>query len=107
LEGTGDPLKVSRRRCCAIGNSNERKSSVCINSSFKVAVLPISLSAQGTSAAEIIFAGIHRENYFVLAAVVGAVYQFKKWNSRKRSQKKDRGKNLLNRAEIPARVLSR
>jgi hypothetical protein len=41
-----------------------------------VVVLPISLSAQGTSAAEIIFAGIRLENYFVLAAVVDIVDQF-------------------------------
>ena len=38
-------------------------------------VLPILLSAQGTSAVEIIFAGIRVENYFVLAAVVDAAYQ--------------------------------
>jgi DNA-binding transcriptional LysR family regulator len=39
--------------------------------------LPILLSAQGTSAADIIFDGIRVENYFVLAAVVDIVYQFR------------------------------
>jgi hypothetical protein len=42
----------------------------------KVAVLPILLTAQGTSAADTIFARTEVENYFVLAAVVGSFYQF-------------------------------
>ena len=40
-------------------------------------MLPILLTAQGTSAADIIFAGTGVENCFVLAAVVDAVYQFR------------------------------
>src|SRR5260221_12443016 len=83
LSAIWDCAKISRKYCCAICNSNQRSANVCINFSLsRLVALSRSPSAQGTSAAEMIFDGTGVENYSVIAVMVGAVYQCLTHNAR-------------------------
>ena len=78
LAATFDRQKTSPKYCWVNCNSNQRSANICINFSlFRLVVLRCAQSPQGTSTAHTIFDGTGVENYFVNAAMVDAVYQFR------------------------------